>query len=105
MGTDKPTATRRHGGGDGRPRLGRLTERELDACALHLADGWPQATVADWLGLSRRGVQLLLASATAKVPTLRPLRARARRRPPRPRVMHLSQLTLAEGVRFHADDL
>jgi len=85
--------------------LGRLTPRELEACALHLADGWPQATVADWLGLSRRGVQLLLASAAAKVPSLRPLRARARRPMRRPRVLHLSQLAAAESGPFDADDL
>ena len=85
--------------------LGRLTPRELEACALHLADGWPQSTVADWLGLSRRGVQLLLASATAKVPPLRSLRARSRRRVKRPRVLHLSQLGAADSGPFDADDL
>jgi hypothetical protein len=85
--------------------LGRLTPRELEACALHLADGWPQATVADWLGLSRRGVQLLLESAAAKVPPLRSLRVRARRPVRRPRVLHLSQLAAAESGPFDADDL
>ncbi len=86
--------------------LGRLlTPRELDACALHLADGWPQATVADWLGLSRRGVQLLLASATAKVPSLGRLRVRGGRRQRRPRVMHLSQLGPTDRDAFHPDDL
>ncbi len=84
--------------------LGRLTERELDVCVLHLADGWPQATVAEWLGVSRRGVQLLLASATVKVPPLRSLRTRGRPSR-RPRILHLSQIGRAEQGPFDADDL
>ena len=87
--------------------LDRLTERELEACVLHLADGWPQATVAGWLGVSRRGVQLLLASAAGKVPALRSLWARSAAAPPprRPRVVHLSQLATADRAAFDADDL
>ena len=88
--------------------LRRLTGPELEACVLHLADGWPQATVAGWLGVSRRGVQLLLASAAAKVPALRSLWVRSvappvKRR--RPRVLHLSQLSAADGMPLDADDL
>ena len=85
--------------------LRRLTPRELDVCVLHLADGWPQATVADWLGLSRRGVQLLLASAAAKVPPLRSIRTRNGERPRRPKVLHLSQIGRHEQGAFDADDL
>ncbi len=104
MGNDLPTTpTPTPAGGDA--GLGRLTARELEACALHLADGWPQATVADWLGLSRRGVQLLLASASDKVPALRPLRARAGTPSRRPRVLHLSQIGPADRGPFDADDL
>ena len=89
--------------------LRRLTGPELEACVLHLADGWPQATVAGWLGVSRRGVQLLLASAAAKVPALRSLWVRSAVAPPpkrrRPRVLHLSQLSAADGMPLDADDL
>ena len=95
-------------GNDPRPtaaRLGRLTPRELEVCVLHLADGWPQATVADWLGVSRRGVQVLLASAARKVPPLRSLQARAARPPRRPRIFHLSQIGPADRGPFDADDL
>ena len=90
--------------------LRRLTDREREACVLHLADGWPQETVADWMGLTRRGLQLALASAAAKVPALRSLWARAAADEaagpePRPRVLHLSQLGPADAGPFDADDL
>jgi hypothetical protein len=89
--------------------LRRLSQPELDVCVLHLADGWPQATVARWLGFSRRNVQLLLGSAVRKAPALRRLWARTGAGccspPRRPRVLHLSQLASAERGPFDADDL
>ncbi len=85
--------------------LGRLTPRELEVCVLHLADGWSQETVADWLGLSRRTVQFMLASATRKVPPLQRLHARATGPARRPRIVHLSQIGSAERGPFDADDL
>jgi predicted DNA-binding protein (UPF0251 family) len=84
--------------------LERLSPRELDVCVLHLAEGWSQSTVAQWLGVSRRSVLLLLASAGEKVPPLRSLRSRGRALP-RPRIVHLSQIGRAEQGPFDADDL
>jgi len=88
--------------------LQNLTEKELETCVLHFVDGHDQMTIAEWFGTTLRAVQLLVESALRKVPQLRPLCTKTREKPPRPRIVHLSQIDNPrdrERGPFNADEL
>jgi DNA-directed RNA polymerase specialized sigma24 family protein len=88
-------------------RLLSLTPRELEVCVLHFADGRSQTQVAAWLGVTVRAIQKSIRSAVTKVPELEPLRVSQRQRHAKPRVVHLSQLSVRDrssGL-FNADEL
>jgi DNA-directed RNA polymerase specialized sigma24 family protein len=88
-------------------KLLTLTRRELHVATMHLVDGRSQKQIAAWLNLSLRYVQRAIRSAVRKVPELAPLRVKRREKPPRPRVVHLSQLSVRDkssGL-FNADEL
>ncbi len=90
-----------------RERLATLSTREIEVCLLHLVDGRSQVLIARWIGLTRETVSACLASAVAKVPELAPLRRSAQLKPPRPRILHLSQLPSGDRIRgpFNIDQL
>lgn len=92
-------------GGDG--PLAGLSRREIEVCALHWVDGWTQATVAHWLGMTPRGVSHVLETAVAKAPALAAVRGRAEAPAPRVHVVHLSQLPRADRTKgaFDADEV
>jgi DNA-directed RNA polymerase specialized sigma24 family protein len=91
-----------------RRQLRNLTQHELELCVMHFVDGHSQASIAQWLGTTLRAVQKVMTSAVAKVPQLRPLRVKARRKPARPRLVHLSQIDNPrdrERGPFNADEI
>ncbi len=88
-------------------RLLTLTARELEVCVMHFADGSSQTQIAAWLGVTLRAVQKSIKSAVTKVPELGPLRVSRRQHHAKPRVVHLSQLSVKDrssGL-FNADEL
>jgi predicted DNA-binding protein (UPF0251 family) len=80
-------------------KLLTLTRRELHVATLHLVDGRSQQQIAAWLGISLRFVQRAIRSAVRKVPELAPLRARRREKPSRPKIVHLSQMSVRDKSR------
>jgi DNA-directed RNA polymerase specialized sigma24 family protein len=102
MGTTQERASNVH------QLLHRLSAKELEVCVLHFVDGHSQLTIAEWLGVTGRAVRLLVTSAVAKVPQLRPLRVKSRQKPVRPRIVHLSQIDNPrdrERGPFNADEI
>lgn len=102
MGTTLNTTSTVH------PLLQKLTPKELEVCVLHFIDGQSQPTIAEWFCTTHRAVRLLIESAIAKVPQLRPLCAKSRLKPQRPRIVHLSQIDNPrdrERGPFNADEL
>jgi FixJ family two-component response regulator len=86
-------------------RFDQLTPCEKEVCVLHLIEGHPQTTVADWLGVSLRVVQMHLTHAVLKIPELRPLRTKAEQKTRHPRVTPFSQLPPDERGPFNADEI
>jgi predicted DNA-binding protein (UPF0251 family) len=88
-------------------RLLTLTPRELEVCVLHFAEGRSQTQVAAWLGVTVRAIQKSIRRAVIKVPELKPLQVSQRQRHAKPRVVHLSQLSMRDRSSrlFNADEL
>jgi hypothetical protein len=88
--------------------LERLSPDEIEICIMHFVDGHSQTTIAEWFGGNLRTIQRIVATAVAKVPQLKPLRTKTRKKPKKPRIVHLSQI---ENPRdrtrgpFNADEL
>ena len=88
-----------------RQGLAQLTPREFEICVLHFIDGQSQLTIAEWFGTSGRMVRMHLKSAVEKVPQLKRLRVKSKRKEQRPKILHLSQLRPTERGPFNADEV